>query len=183
METLNPTGPAQTRHPGRLTGEKLGNKVELAQALLSTGLSKSKVARDLRISRHSVLAIARRMQEEGLVHPTRVESIKQTFRDKATFILDDALAAVNTSKLSKSSAADCMKVAERAAQMAGLAEKPSGKHGQLLVLQQFNLKAGLPSVSTLDLASNPPHHTTLHASEADSGTADRDGQLDGERPS
>ncbi len=183
METLKPEGPAQTRHPGRLTGEKLGNKVELAQALLSTGLSKSKVARDLKISRHSVLAIARRMQEEGLVNPTRVESIKQTFRDKATFILDDALAAVNTSKLSKSSAADCMKVAERAAQMAGLAEKPSGIRGQLLVLQQFNLKAGLPSVSTLDLASNPPQQPPTLTSEVDTpvleaagGTADGNGQ-------
>ncbi len=153
--------------------------MELAQALLTSGVSKSKVARDLRISRHSVLAIARRMQEEGVVQPTRVESIKQTFRDKATFILDDALAAVSTRKLNKSSAADCMKVAERAQQMAGLAEKPSGLHGQLLVLQQFNLKAGLPSVSTLDLASNPPQQPPLHTSEIDtpvlepdSGTAD-----------
>jgi len=167
METLKPEGPAQTRHPGRLTGEKLGNKVELAQALLSSGLSKSKVARDLKISRHSVLAIARRMQEEGIVHPTRVESIKRTFREKATFILDDALAAVSTRKLSKSSAADCMKVAERAAGMAGLLERSPAKEGQLLVLQQFNLKAGLPSVSTLDLASIPPKQPQTLASEAD----------------
>ncbi len=176
METLKPEGPAQTRHPGRLTGEKLGNKVELAQALLSSGLSKSKVARDLRISRHSVLAIARRMQGEGLANPTRVESIKQTFRDKATFILDDALGAVSTRKLSKSSAADCMKVAERAVQMAGLAEKPSGIHGQLLVLQQFNLRQGLPSISALDQASNLPKQPPTLASEADSGTAD--GEVD-----
>ncbi len=163
------------RSPGQLTGEKLGNKVELAQALLTSGVSKSKVARDLRISRHSVLAIARRMQEEGLVHPTRVESIKQTFRDKATFILDDALAAVSTRKLSKSSAADCMKVAERAAQMAGLAEKPSGIRGQLLVLQQFNLQEHQPYISSLDLASNPPKQPPTLASQAEGGWAEGDG--------
>ncbi len=178
-----PAQGSRPRSPGQLTGEKLGHKVELAQALLTSGVSKSKVARDLKISRHSVLAIARRMQEEGLVNRTRVESIKQTFRDKATFILDDALGAVSTRKLSKSSAADCMKVAERAVQMAGLAEKPSGMQGHLLVLGQFNLRQGLPSISALDQASNPPNHPTLHASEADSGTADMDGQLDGERPS
>ncbi len=175
METLKPEGPAQTRHPGRLTGEKLGNKVELAQALLTSGVSKSKVARDLRISRHSVLAIARRMQEEGIVNPTRVESIKRTFREKATFILDDALGAVSTRTLRASSAADCLKVAERAVQMAGLAEKPSGIRGHLLVLQQFNLRQGLPSISALDQASNPSQQPPTLASESDSGTGDGNG--------
>ncbi len=136
------------------------------------------IAKDLKISRNSVMAIEQRVKAEGRSTPQRVERIKETFRDKATLIMDEALAAVSTRKLSKSSAADCMKVAERAAQMAGLAEKPSGIRGQLLVLQQFNLKAGLPSVSTLDLASNPSKQPTTLASEADSGPPDGNGQFE-----
>ncbi len=143
------------RRLGRLTGEKLGNKVELAQALLTSGVSQCKAARDLKISRHSVRAIARRMQTEELHNPTRVELIKQTFREKATFILDDALRAVSTRKLRASSAADCMKVADRAAQLAGLAENPSLRGGQLNVLQQFfGLQSGLRSISAVDALPN-----------------------------
>ena len=143
------------RRLGRLTGEKLGNKVELAQALLTSGVSKSKAARDLKISRHSVRAIARRMETEELHNPTRVELIKQTFREKATFILDDALGAVSTRKLRASSAADCMKVADRAAQLAGLAENPSLRGGQLTVLQQFfGLQPGMRSISAVDALPN-----------------------------
>ncbi len=130
------------------------------------------IAKDRKILRNSVIAIEQRMKSEGVLDPQRVERIKETFRDKATFILDDALAAVNTSKLSKSSAADCMKVAERAQQMAGLAEKPSGLHGQLLVLQQFNLRQGLPSISALDLESIPSKQPPNRANEEDSGAAD-----------
>ena len=166
-----PATPAQgsrSRRRGSFTGEKIGgNRVISVQGLLNSGVSKSRIAKDLKISRNSVIAIEQRMKADGVLDPQRVERIKETFRDKATFILDDALAAVSTRKLSKSSAADCMKVAERAAQMAGLAEKPSGLHGQLLVLQQFNVKAGLPSVSTLDLASNPPKQPPTLVSEAD----------------
>jgi len=153
---------------GAFTGEKIGgNRVIAVQGLLNSGVSKSKIAKDLKISRNSVIAIEQRMKAEGIANPQRVERIKETFRDKATFILDDALAAVNTRKLSKSSAADLMKVAERAQQMAGLAEKPSGIHGQLLVLQQFNLRERLPSVSALDLESIPPNQPQTLASEAD----------------
>ncbi len=45
MGTLKPEGAAQTRHPGRLTGEKLGNKVELAQELLTSGYTHRQWAR------------------------------------------------------------------------------------------------------------------------------------------
>ena len=83
-----------------------------------------------------------------------------------------------------------MSYAERAQQMAGLAEKPSGIHGQLLVLQQFNLQEHQPYISSLDLASNPSKQPPLHTSQIDTpvleaagGPADGDGQLDGERPS
>ena len=154
----------------------MGVRIEVVQALLNSGASKSKISKDLKISRNTIIAIEQRMKSEGVLDPQRVEAIKQSFRAKATFILDDALAAVSSRKLSKSSAADLMKVAERAQQMAGLAEKPSGIHGQLLVLQQFNLRQGLPSISALDQASNPPkQHPTL-VSEADSGSADGNGQ-------
>ena len=175
----SPGAPAQvsrSRRRGSFTGEKIGgNRVIAVQGLLNSGVSKSRIAKDLKISRNSVIAIEQRMKAEGIANPQRVEAIKQTFRAKATLILDDALAAVNTRKLRGSSAADCMKVAERAVQMAGLAEKPSGLHGQLLALQQFNLKAGLPSVSTLDLASIPPKQPHMLASEAEGGSADGDG--------
>jgi len=113
-----------------------------------------------------VLAIARRMQEEGLANPTRVESIKRTFRDKATFILDDALAAVNTRKLRKSSAADCMKVAERAAQMAGLLEHSSGREAHLAVLAQFNLQINQLSVSAVDQEAKQQEAPALRTSPA-----------------
>jgi transposase-like protein len=43
------------------TGARLGNKVQLAEALLRSGASQSKVAKDLGISRHSVHGIAQRM--------------------------------------------------------------------------------------------------------------------------
>ncbi len=149
--TAAPAQVHQPRRPGRLTGEKLGNKVELAQALLNSGVSQSKAARDLKISLHSVRAIARRMETEELHNPTRVELIKQTFREKATFILDDALGAVSTRKRRASSAADCMKVADRAAQLAGLAENPSLRGGQLTVLQQFfGMQSGQRSISADD---------------------------------
>ena len=46
--TAAPAQVHQPRRPGRLTGEKLGNKVELAQALLNSGVSKSKVAGNLK---------------------------------------------------------------------------------------------------------------------------------------
>ncbi len=125
------------------------------QGLLNSGASKSKIAKDLKISRNSVIAIEHRMRTEGLQNPTRVEAIKRTFRDKATFILDDALGAVSTRKLRASSAADCMKVADRAAQLAGLAENPSLRGGQLTVLQQFfGLQSGLRSISAVDAVPN-----------------------------
>ncbi len=163
---------------GKFSGKRMGVRIEVVQALLNSGASKSKIAKDLKISRNTIIAIEQRMKSEGVLDPQRVERIKETFRDKATYILDDALGAVSTRKLRASSAADCMKVAERAQQMAGLEEKPSGIHGQLLVLQQFNLRQGLPSISALDQASSPPKQPPTLASEADSGTADVDGQFE-----
>jgi hypothetical protein len=49
------------RKPFLLTGARLGNKVQLAQALLRSGGSQRKVAKDLSISVRSVGEIARRM--------------------------------------------------------------------------------------------------------------------------
>ncbi len=134
------------------------------------------IAKDLKISRNSVMAIEQRVKAEGRSTPQRVERIKETFRDKATLIMDEALTAVNTCKLSKSSAANCMKVAERAAQMAGLAEKPSGIRGQLLVLQQFNLQQDQSSVSALDLASTPPKQPQTLLSEANTPAQEASGR-------
>ena len=54
---------AKPRKPFRLTGARLGNRVQIAQALLRHGASQSKVAQDLGISRRSVGAIAKGMRE------------------------------------------------------------------------------------------------------------------------
>lgn len=55
------------------TGARLGNKIPLAEALLRSGASKSKVAKDLSISRHSVQAIAQRMTMPGQAAPSGVQ--------------------------------------------------------------------------------------------------------------
>ncbi len=60
--------------------------------------------------------------------------------------------------------------------MAGLAEKPSGIRGQLFVLAQFNLQQDQPSISALNLTSSTSKQPHILASEADSGTAD--GQIE-----
>ncbi len=134
------------------------------QGLLNGGASKSKIAKDLKISRNSVIAIEHRMRAEGLHNPARVEAIKRTFRGKATLVLNDALRAVTTRKLRASSAADCMKVADRAAQLAGLAETPFARGAQLNVLQQFfGLQSGLRSISSVDALPKEQEH---EASEA-----------------
>jgi len=152
------------------------------------------IAKDLKISRNSVMAIEQRVKAEGRSTPQRVERIKETFRDKATLIMDEALAAVSTRKLRASSAADCMKLAERAAGMAGLLERSSAKEGQLAVLAQFNLQINQLSVSAVDQepqrhaadASRDhmlPNQADRPELEAAGGPDDGDGQLDGERPS
>ncbi len=172
-----PQSESRSKRRGSFTGQKIGgNRVIAVQGLLNSGVSKSRIAKDLKISRNTIIAIEQRMKSEGVLNPQRVEAIKQSFRHKATLILDDALAAVNTRKLRGSSAADCMKVAERAAHMAGLSEKPSGIRGQLFVLNQFNLQESQLSISAVDLPDIEAKHTSLHASEADSGTADGNGQ-------
>ena len=131
--------------------------------MLETGASLRSVQKATGISQTTAVVLKRKK----LLDPTHVEAVKKTFRGRAALILDDALDAVTKKKLGDSSAPDLMRVAEKAQQMAGLAEKPSGLHGQLLVLQQFNLKAGLPSVSTLDLASIPSQQPPALASESD----------------
>ncbi len=162
--------PAQgnrSRRRGSFTGEKIGgNRVTAVQGLLNSGVSKSKIAKDLKISRNSVIAIEQRMKAEGIVDPQRVERIKETFRAKATFILDDALGAVSTRKLRASSAADCMKVAERAAGMAGLLERSSAKEGQLAVLARFNLQINQLSVSAVDQEAKQQEAPALRTSPA-----------------
>ena len=73
----------------------------------------------------------------------------------------------NLNRVPATSAADCIKVAERAAQMTRLIEYPSRLPVHLLVLQQFNLQRGLPSVKTVDEerkqpvpeASDPTNHS------------------------
>ncbi len=125
-----------------ITGARLGARGIVARAMLETGASLRSVQKATGISQTTAVVLKRKK----LLNPTHVEAVKKTFRGRAALILDDALDAVTKKKLGDSSAPDLMRVAEKAQQMAGLAEKPSGLHGHLLVLQQFNLKAGLPSV-------------------------------------
>ncbi|MDA2911204.1 hypothetical protein MYX04_09770 [Nitrospiraceae bacterium AH_259_D15_M11_P09] len=105
---------SQAQRPGRLTGERLGNKVELAQALLNSGVSKSKVAGDLKISRHSVRAIARRMEGEGLRNHARVESVEQYFKGKLTRVADMNLEAITPGKVKHAPLASNIQAADKA---------------------------------------------------------------------
>ena len=150
-----------------ITGARLGARGIVARAMLETGASLRSVQKATGISQTTAVVLKRKK----LLNPTHVEAVKKTFRGRAALILDDALDAVTKRKLGDSSAPDLMRVAEKAQQMAGLAEKPSGLHGQLLVLQQFNLKAGLPSVSTLDLESIPSKQPPLDSGEIDTPEA------------
>ncbi len=167
----SPAAPAQvsrSRRRGSFTGEKIGgNRVIAVQGLLNSGVSKSKIAKDLQISRNSVIAIEQRMKVEGIVDPHRVERIRETFQERHVLLCDDAMRQIDTRKLKQSSAWDLVKISEKAAQLGGLVQQHSPAQGQLFVLAQFNLQQGQPFISSPDLAS-----------EAAGGHADGDGQIE-----
>ncbi len=160
-----------------VTGERLieTHRGMLAVALLNRGLSCAKAAAIAGISKNGALALRR----WGMRHKTRLQAIESLFRDKSKVIADWALSEITPKKLKKASARDCVAIAKEAGLMGGLVTtSPVPGVGQLLVLQQFNLRQGLPSISALDQASNPPKQPQTLASETDSGTADGNGQFE-----
>ncbi len=163
-----PQSVSQSKRRGSFTGEKTGgNRVIAVQGLLNSGVSKSKIAKDLKISRNSVIAIEQRMKAGGVLDPRRVEEIRKTFQERHVLLCDDAMRQIDTHKLKQSSAWDLVKICEKSAQMGGLVQQGGPLQGHLLVLQQFNLRQGLPSISALDQASNLPQQPHILASEAD----------------
>ncbi len=146
-----------------ITGARLGARGIVARAMLETGASLRSVQKATGISQTTAVVLKRKK----LLNPTHVEAVKKTFRGRAALILDDALDAVTKKKLGDSSAPDLMRVAEKAQQMAGLAERPSGLQGALLVLQRFNLQQGQPFISSPDLASIPSKQPPTLVNEAD----------------
>ena len=107
--------------PGRkvkvTTGARLGRKWYEVERLLLSGEPKLKIARILKISAHSVRAVARRLDEKGYAtlcgtepatEPSRT-GMPETLRDKAM----QAVAAISPEKLEKASPQSCAIVADR----------------------------------------------------------------------
>ena len=150
-----PAAQSETRRTrrGAFTGQKIGgNRITAVQGLLNSGVSKSKIAKDLKISRNSVIAIEHRMRAEGLQNPTHVQAIESVFRDKSKVVADLAISSISAKKLTKASALECVKVAREAGIMGGLVTvSPAPAGNQLNVLQQFfGLQSGLRSISAVD---------------------------------
>lgn len=158
------------RKKGKCTGERLGNKVLLAQALLQGGDSISKTARDLKISPHSVRAIARRMQQNGIVSPEQVERIRRSIGGQFARLADRSLSAVDERKLRKTGAYELTRIAAMAAEKAGLVDAPSSSP-ITFIQQNYGLQPShSASQSTIDITQTP---------EASSGS---DVQAEGPHP-
>ena len=114
MKNLSRETVSQPRRRGNFTGERLGNKVDLAQALLNSGESKTKIAKDLKISRNSVIAIEQKMKAEGISNPQRVESIEKHFRGELTRVAELNLQAVTPQKVKHAPLASNIQAADKA---------------------------------------------------------------------
>jgi transposase len=160
------TGPLPPRRTRRYTGEKLGDRIPLVQALVTNGDSFSKIAKQLKISRHSVRGIARRMQQEGIATPERVKRIRQEIGNQWAILAERSLNAIDPPKLKKSTALELTRVAAIASEKAGLTEEPF--MGSLAVFyQQFNLEVSHSVCKpTIDLPpSNGQGHPAKTATE------------------
>jgi hypothetical protein len=123
-ETISPqqTPVAQLRGPThrQCNGARLGNKRYEVERMLLEGEPKLKIARALKISAHSVRAVARQLGEEAyaalsgsastvLATEVPAKTLPDRLRDKAIQAVD----AITVGKLEKSSPQACAIVADR----------------------------------------------------------------------
>lgn len=118
-----------TRHR-QCTGAQLGNKRAEVERMLLEGEPKLKIARALKISAHSVRAVARQMGAEDYAAPSREvseaangdrprQSLPDTLKAKAM----QAVGAITEDKLTKASPQACAIVADRLLGRADAMEK------------------------------------------------------------
>lgn len=136
-----------TPHPDkrdwrRHTGTKLGHRTEVVEAMLLAGKNISEIARAVQASRHTVRAFAQafsqRMQAGGYASPERVTQIRDGIVGRFALLADQSLTALDKNKLKEAGALELAKIADLAAQRAGLVESSSGI--MFSILHQYNLQ-------------------------------------------
>ncbi len=115
--------------------------------LLSQGYSLRQAAAESGVSNNGAESLRRWNAE----HKTRLEGINTRFRDKARVVAEWAMDSITPEKLHKADVVAAIRVAKDAGVMGGMVTTtPTPGAGQLLVLQQFNLLTGQPSISAAD---------------------------------
>ena len=155
---------ARRTRRGTFTGEKIGgNRITAVQGLLNSGVSKSKIAKDLKISRNSVIAIEQNMETKGISNPQHVESVEKHFRGKLTRVADMNLKAITPNKVKHAPLASNVQAADKALGRLLELEGRAQPQGVGAILRELGFVLS-PSVSCVKI-------TTVEQAEIIEGTA------------
>lgn len=132
--------PVRPRKPTRHTGERLGSKLPMVEAAVLSGMSVRQVAASVGISPHTARAVAKRLRQRKVAAPEPVEQLQGGIAQRFAYLANQSLDALTAQKLTEARAVELLKIADIAAQRAGLVDPSSNGGGQVMnFLTQYNI--------------------------------------------